>query len=107
MTAVLDLDGTAPPPRPWKYRFPVVGIRMPQHLAAFLREQAYVEGCSVNAWVVRLIERARSQGLPADCRDWLITQAAQCGHPGDPDAALITVLRHLADRWPDGARLTP
>lgn len=105
MTAVLDLDAVRPPPLPKNIRWPVVSVRMDATLLAFCREQAYVESTSVNAWIVRAIRKARDAQLPADVRDWLTVQAAQCGTPGDLDAALITVIRHLADRWPEGARL--
>lgn len=103
--AVLNVDATQPPRPPKSMRWPVVGVRMDASLAKFVREQAVVENCTINAWMVRLVKRAREGQLPADVRDWLTVQAAQCGHPGDPDRALIEVIRHLADLWPLGARL--
>lgn len=105
MSDLLDLDAAAPPRAPKSARWPVIGVRMDASLAAFVREQAHVEHCTVNGYLVRLVRRARDGQLPADVRDWLVIQAAQCGHPGDPDAALVAVIRHLADRWPEGARL--
>lgn len=79
---------------------------MPAVLAAYIREQAYEDGVTVNAWMNRLIAAHRDgDRLPADVREWLRIQAANCGCPGDPDRALVLVLRHLMDRWPYGARL--
>lgn len=103
----LDLDAVDPPRLPSSVRYPVVSVRMPAHLKAWATDQALIEHTTVNAWIVRLIARSRTDQLPADVREWLVCQAAQCGLPGDPDAALVVVLRHLADRWPAGARLNP
>lgn len=105
MSDVLDLDATVPPRQPKSMRWPVIGVKMDAALAAFVREQAHVERTTGSSYIRRLIRQARDGQLPADCRDWLTRQAAQCGCPGDPDAALVAVIRHLADRWPDGARL--
>lgn len=103
---VLDLDAVDPPPTPASVKWPTISVRISSHLAAFVREQAAIDGCSVNSWMVRRVQAARDgELLPADVRRWLTIQAAQCGHPGDPDAALVAVLRHLMDRWPHGARL--
>lgn len=102
---VLDLDGVAPPRMPKSRRWPVVSVRMPAHYKAWLMERALREGMTINAYMVRMIGRDRDQGLPPDVRNWLARQAVQCGLKGQPDEALVLVLRHLADRWPDGARL--
>lgn len=102
---VLDLDGDPPPPTLKSVRWPVKNVRMPSHLLAWLRERAWQDGVTTNALIVRLCEAERDGGLPADVREWLRVQAANCGVPGDPDAALVIVLRHLMDRWPYGARL--
>lgn len=104
---VLNVAADEPPEPPASFRWPVRSVRLPSHLAAYMREQAAIEGCSQNAWVVRLVQAHRDSGLPADVRNWLMIQAAQCGHPGEPDVALVAVLRHLADLWPNGARLRP
>ncbi len=102
---LLDLDADPAPNPPRSLRHPVFGIRMDSSLACYVREQALLEHCSANAWILRRIREHRDSHLPADCREWLVKQAAQCGCPGDPDRALELVLRHLADRWPNGARL--
>lgn len=103
---VLDLDATRPRILPrGAVRSSVISVRMPAHLAAWVHAQAERERTNVNQYVTGLLRRERDQGMPVDVRDWLTRQAAQCGVPGDPDTALILVLRHLADRWPDGARL--
>lgn len=105
---LLDLDATPAPHPPRSLRTPVVGIRMDAALAAYVREEAARDRCSVNRWLNRLIRQHRDRrALPDDCRAWLTVQAGQCGCPGDPDQALVLVLRHLADRWPHGARLHP
>lgn len=100
----LDLDADLPPVRPKSFRWPVIGIRIPAHLKAYLEQRVFQDGTTINHYVRTLIEADR-HGLPADCREWLVKQAAQCGVPGRPEEALVLVLRHLADRWPDGARL--
>lgn len=107
--AVLDLDAEAPTRITKTMKGgPIVSVRMPPSLAAYVREQAYIEHTNMNAYIVRLIRRDRDgDRLPADVRDWLTMQAAQCGCPGDIERALLVVLRHLADRWPTGARLNP
>lgn len=104
---ILDLDGVEPPRIRERSLAPVVlGVKMPAHLAAWVRERVFTEQTTINAFLLGLVERERD-GLPPDCRAWLTAQAAQCGCPGDPDQALVLVLRHLADRWPRGARLRP
>jgi hypothetical protein len=102
---VLDVDAVAPPVSPATLRGVVLGVKVPATTAAFVRERAWQDGVTVNAYLRRLIEVDRDGGLPADCREWLRVQAGQCDCPGDPHGALVAVLRHLADRWPDGARL--
>lgn len=106
---VLDLDASEPPPTPHVgARSTTLGVKVPAVVAAYVREQAYVEHTTVNGFLRRLIERHRAgDRLPADCREWLVRQAAQTGNVGDPDAALVAVIRHLAARWPNGARLNP
>jgi hypothetical protein len=106
MDDVLDLDATRPrmlPPS--ASRSIVVSARVPAHVAAWVHEQARKERRNPSQYLTALILQARDDGLPPDCRDWLTRQAAQCGVPGQPDQALVMILRHLADRWPDGARL--
>lgn len=103
---VLDLDADPPPHVPRALRWPSFTVRVSNPLAAFIREQAALDNVTVNTWMVRVLEdRRRRRERPADVRDWLLRQAAQCGAPGDPEAALVAVVRHLAERWPDGARL--
>lgn len=104
---VLDLDAEPPLPTPKSLRWPVVGTRMPAHRHAWLRERAAADGITVNALVNRVLAEAQQGGWPADVREWLLMQAGQCGCPGDPEQALVAVIRHLADRWPYGARLRP
>lgn len=103
---VLDLDGGPPPLSLRNVRWPVKNVRMPATLLAWCRERAWQDGAeSTNAMIVQILTREKDGGLPADCREWLRIQAANCGVPGDPDAALVLVLRHLMARWPTGARL--
>jgi hypothetical protein len=106
---VLDLDAVAPPLHPHarglRVRSVNISLRVPAALAAWIREQAYLERTTMNGWIVNLVRAKRDDQLPADVRDWLVTQAAQCGCPGEPDRALVLVLRHLADHWPHGGRL--
>ena len=103
---VLDLDGTEPPWLPaGSVRTRTLATRVPPHVAAWVQEEARLRRTTPAQLIARLIMRERDGGLPDDCREWLTRQAAQCGVPGDPDAALVLVLRHLADRWPNGARL--
>jgi hypothetical protein len=107
VTDVLDLDGIRPPGPP-KRQSVQLGFRVIPSVAAWVRQRARDDRVNPAQWLARLIEREmRGRDLPADCRAWLVMQAAQCGFPGDPDLALIAVLRHLADRWPIGARLSP
>jgi hypothetical protein len=84
-----------------------VAARLPAPLARACHEAAKREGSNVNTWLGRIIRREldSEERLPVDCRLWLVKQARQSGCPGDPDQALVLVLRHLADRWPHGARL--
>lgn len=102
---VLDLDATQPPLSLAAIRRSVVSVRMPPALRVWITEQARVEQCTVNGWIVACLNRARGEALPLDVRDWLAAQAAQCGCPGDLDQALIEVVRHLSMRWPHGGRL--
>jgi hypothetical protein len=102
----LDLDGRHPPFLPSRnQRQVVISTKLPAHLAAWLRERARLDRTTPADYVRTLIVHARDGAMPADCRDWLVRQAAQCGIPGRPDDALVAVIRHLADRWPNGARL--
>lgn len=106
MSDILDLDGTEPPWLPsGSVRTRTVSTRLPPHVAAWLDEQARLRRTTTAGYLAQLVRRDRDHGLPSDCREWLTRQAAQCGCPGDVDQALIIVLRHLADRWPNGARL--
>lgn len=104
---VLDLDATEPRILPrGTARTKVLGVRVPTHLAAWVTTQAERDRTTPSGYVAALIRRDRDgDRLPDDVKVWLTRQAAQCGVPGDPDAALVIVLRHLADRWPNGARL--
>lgn len=101
----LDLDADFAPLPPQSMRQPVIGIRVYPHTRAWMIERATAEGCTMNAFVNQLIDRERDGGLPADCRNWLARVAAQNGMPGQPDAALVEVLRRLAARYPAGCRL--
>lgn len=103
----LDLDGVHPP-RSARRSSIMLGFRANPATAAWVREQADAEQVTTAGWLQLLVERTqRGERLPADVRDWLARQAAQCGSPGDLDRALTEVVRHLAARWPDGARLEP
>lgn len=103
----LGLSGVSLPPRePRSVRYPIVTARVPAHLAAFIRRRAGERSSTINAYLNSLIVEDRDRGLPADCTVWLSKMAASAGTPGDINGALIAVLRHLADRWPDGARLS-
>lgn len=103
---MLDLDGVGPPDAP-PVRREVISVKLAPHLAVWVRERASAERTTMNGYIVALLRRERDgeARLPADCRAWLDRQAVQCDLKGDPDAALVAVIRHLADRWPDGARL--
>lgn len=107
--ALLDLDATPGPPEPRSLRAPVLSFRTRPHVARWVRDQAQLEGCTPNAWLERLVIAARDgqARLPADVVDWLAVEAVQLGCPGDVHEAEVRVLRHLADRWPNGARLHP
>lgn len=84
----------------------MISVKLAPHLNVWVKARAAAERTTRNGYIVRLLTRERDGlPLPDDCRDWLTRQAAQCGCPGDPDRALVLVIRHLADRWPDGARL--
>lgn len=105
---VLDLDADRPTSMPRRHRTTMtVSARLPAPVGLAAHEAAAREGGNVNAWLGRIIRRELDglERLPVDCRLWLVKQAQQCGCPGDPDQALVLVLRHLADRWPHGARL--
>ena len=104
---VLDLDAVPPPSAPYHRPNPALAFRCSPLLAAFVRESAAAEGMTPSAWLERLVRRERDGGawLPADVLDWLTIQSAQCAIPGDTEQTAIVVLRHLADRWPHGARL--
>lgn len=104
---VLELDADRAPDPPGSLSTSkVIGVRVPRHLWVWVREQAAIDRRVPSEWVRTLIVRERDgHQLPRDCRDWLTIQAAQCGAPGDPDHALVTLIRHLADRYPNGARL--
>lgn len=104
--ADLELDGEPAPAAPFQGRRQVIATKVPGHLYAYVREQAYTDHTTINAWMKRLIEQHRDGArYPADVRDWLCRQGAQIGCPGDPDTALVAVVRHLADRYPNGVRI--
>lgn len=102
---VLDLDATHPPSAWGHQRRVVMSTKLPTHLALFVEHRALQEGVTPSRWIRRLIEHEQRDDLPRDVTEWLLVQAAQCGAPGDPQAGLIAVVRHLAQRWPDGGRL--
>jgi hypothetical protein len=102
---MLDLDGTPPPARPHT-RSHVMAFRAPADLAAWIRDEAERDHVSHGTVIRHIICEARQQGRwPDDVHRWLLAQAACLGTPGDLDNALISVVRHLAVRWPHGARL--
>lgn len=103
---VLDLDASHPPKRPRSTNEPVLHLRVPAHLAQHVRRRMEQHGVNMNRYLIGLVERDIN-GWPDDVREWLVRQAGQCGVPGDPEAALVAVVRHLAARWPNGARLRP
>lgn len=103
--AVLDLDADPAPPRPRSAKPPVLGVRLPPHLVSYVKGSAARDGVAINAFLIGCVERDRDRELPMDVVDWLLTEAAQLGHPGDARTALVQVIRHLASLYPDGARL--
>lgn len=105
MNRVLDLDAHRPPDAP-PIRSRLITVRLPAHVRSWVDVRAEVLGVPPGTVVRRLVEDAAGgEGWPADVEDWLLCQAAQCDMPGDPDGAMIEVVRHLARRWPAGARL--
>jgi len=81
-------------------------MRVPPDLAAWVRDTAAREHTPPGTLLRRLVDQARTgERWPPDVQRWLTAQAACCGTPGDPEGALIAVVRHLAARWPNGARL--
>lgn len=104
---LLDLDAHPAPGDPTRRRTTtMLGVRLPVAQAVWVQEQAALSGVAVNAWLKTLVNEAfRGERLPADVRDWLTVQATQIGQPGDLRAALVEVVRHLAVRYPHGARL--
>lgn len=102
---VLDLDGVQPPGVPRRSSV-MLGFRVPPSVAAWVRDQADKDRIAPAAFLQRIVEQSmNTERFPADVRAWLIVQAAQCGCVGDPEAALVAVVRHLAALWPQGARL--
>lgn len=105
-SGVLDLDARPAPEWPGGTpRFTVLNTRVPRSVDRYVRTRCEAERTTPSMFIRRLIEAEMAGGLPADCREWLAVQAAQCGLRGDVDATLVTVLRHLAKRWPNGGRL--
>lgn len=105
---VLDLRAVHPPGPPPNHvpNHRTIMTKLPTPIVEWVRGQAELERVAVNTWLRRLVEREHAgAGLPDDCTEWLAKQAAQCGRPGDTHGALLEVLRHLAERWPNGARL--
>lgn len=105
---LLELDADrAPEPPPSLRNSLVLGVRLPRHQAVWVKEQALLDRTTVNGYLTRLVRDAYHHGewLPRDVREWLTIQASQMGCPGEPEAALVGIIRHLADRYPNGARL--
>lgn len=104
---VLDLDAVAPPAPPSHSTTTTITVRLARPLALWVEQQAERAQITHTAWLRELIERTRrrSADMPADVRDWLLVQAGQCGTPGDVDATVVALVRHLAARWPNGGRL--
>lgn len=101
----LDLDAYPPPPVPGEHT-KMLGVRVPRDMAVWVEDQVARQGTTVNAWLKALLyDTRRGEWLPADVVDWLAQQAMQCNCPGDIQQTIILVVRHLAERWPHGARL--
>lgn len=104
----LDLDADPAPGVPlsatWNRSSVVVPARIPRPLALWMRRQATYDGLSVSSWLQRLVRREMERPRwPADVEDWLTAQAVQMGC--EPDEVVPALVRHLAERYPDGARL--
>lgn len=84
-----------------------MAFRAPADLRAWIEHEATLNHCEPGAIIRRILQRARADGhgWPNDVRLWLLSQAANNDTPGDTDAAVIALVRHLAIRWPHGARL--
>lgn len=103
----LNLTGTKPRYEPNPTRSLTITARLPVRAHAWLRDQAERDNTTPSMLIRRIVDQAMQRGRwPADVQDWLVVQAAQCGVVGDPDGAVIAVVRHLAERWPDGCRLS-
>lgn len=108
MADVLDLDADEPPTWRRSRSSVTISVRIPTLLASYVRGRVEPDGQTINGYLLGLIEADRDReggGWPGDVNEWLLRQAAQCGCPGDSRTAVIEVVRHLADRWPDGGRL--
>lgn len=104
---MLDLDGTPPPVRPHT-RGVVLTVRVHPELAAWVHDTATIHRTNTAHVMRQALEQARDGGRwPPDVQRWLAAQAACLGTPGDPEGALVQVVRHLATRWPNGSRLNP
>lgn len=101
---MLDLDGSHPPTPP-SHATELITLRLPVDLAAWVRDTAHVENTTPVHVLRSIVAAARGDRWPPDVQRWLAAQAACTGAPGDIDHAVITVVRHLAARWPNGARL--
>src|SRR5262245_13209532 len=99
---MIDLDATPPPPLPGM-RSVVLAFRCPADLAAWVRERAARDHTSPGTTLRRIVARERNNGdrWPTDVNRWLTAQAACNSTPGDHDAAIIALVRHLATRWPN------
>jgi hypothetical protein len=106
-TTVLELDATPAPGPPGRGgHWGVLATRLPNNLRSWVLRQADIDGQTPSGWMRAQLEAIRrEEHLPADVREWLVVQAVQCGCPGDPTEALVRLVRHLADRYPNGARL--
>lgn len=107
MADVLDLDADrAPDPPGAMSHWTVIAVRVPRPLRSWVMRQAELDGMTPSSWMRHQLQAMRNeQHLPGDVREWLAIQAVQAGCPGDPTEALVRLVRHLADRYPNGARL--
>lgn len=102
--ATLDLDAS-PVPYPSRILTVVLSAKVPRPVAGWVAEEARRAGMTPSRWLLQLVEQAQHDRWPVDVQRWLLAQGQQCGCPGDVNATVIEVVRHLATRWPDGARL--
>lgn len=84
-----------------------MAFRAPADLRAWINDQAAKNRVEPGVYIRTILQHARADGYgwPEDVTRWLTSQAANNGTPGDTTAAVIALVRHLAIRWPHGARL--